>query len=274
MMLRKSIFAIAVLCLIMVALSACAEPTVDASTTETLKTSVDKMREALSPDQRPQFDEAIQVLTYSQIDVKSIMNDGDSAVAKFEGRVKATLNGKTAEQIMADASAMIAERQRREKEQALQEIAELEKRKQDSVAAREQLKAFEVSRTRFYKREQEYGQPQPIIEMTVKNNTGHPVARAFFEGTLASPGRSVPWLQKAFNYPISGGIEPGEEATWALAPNQFSEWGTVQVPDDAILTVTVERLDGADGQSLFTKSKFTDDDQTRLDLLKKQYGEK
>ena len=62
---------------------------------------------------------------------------------------------------------------------------------------------------------------KPIIELTVRNNTGHPVSRAYFEGVLSTPGRSVPWIKDSFNYQISGGLEPNEESTWRLAPNKI-----------------------------------------------------
>jgi hypothetical protein len=52
----------------------------------------------------------------------------------------------------------------------------------------------------------------------------------------------------------------------------LSEWGTVKAPKDAVLTVEVERLDGPDGEALFSTMKFTEDKKKRLAELKKQYG--
>src|SRR5690606_7385032 len=104
-----------------------------------------------------------------------------------------------------------------------------------------------------------------------KNGTEHAVARAYFEGTIATPGRSVPWLTETFNYSIPGGLESGEEANWALAPNMFSEWGTVDAPDDAVFTVTVYRLDGADGEPLLTTDGFSERNAKRLAELQEKY---
>ncbi len=87
-------------------------------------------------------------------------------------------------------------------------------------------------------------------------------------GTLASPGRSVPWLKEDFNYSIPGGLEPGELADWTLVPNSFGAWGTVKAPKDAILTVEVVRLDGPNGKTLFD-SKFDESKVERLTALKK-----
>jgi hypothetical protein len=148
----------------------------------------------------------------------------------------------------------------------------LETKRAKSESAREQLKKFKVVRSRFYKREQEFMGKQPIIELTVKNGTDQAVSRAYFEGTLASPDRSVPWHKDTFNYDISGGLEPGEEATWKLAPNMFSDWGKVDAPPDAVFTVTVERIDGADGEAVYSTREFDESDRKRLAELKKKYG--
>src|SRR5690554_4721346 len=111
---------------------------------------------------------------------------------------------------------------------------------------------------------------KPIIELSVVNGTDKAVSRVFFEGVVASPGRSVPWVEDTFNYSIPGGIEPGESADWALAPNMFSAWAT-EVPADAILTLKAYKLEGP-GYELPEKS-FSDNDKERLDTLKSRYPE-
>ena len=189
--------------------------------------------------------------------------------------MKESVNGKTGERIIAEAAQIKFERKRKQKEQALQEIKELEEKRQLSVAAREQLKSFKVLRSRFYKQKRDFmGEEQPIIELTVKNGTSHAVSRAYFNGTIASPNRSVPWYQDTFNYSISGGLEPGEEASWSLAPNMFSGWGKVNAPSDAIFTVTVEQIDGADGKALYSTSGFGEIEEKRLSELKEKYNVK
>ncbi len=82
----------------------------------------------------------------------------------------------------------------------------------------------------------------------------------------------MPWLEETFNYPISGGLEPGESATWSLAPNMFSEWGSLEERDDAVFTVEVTRLDGADGEALY-EVEFDEDDEKKLEQLEEQVAE-
>lgn len=251
-------------------LAACSDPKIDASTEESMKASVEKVRDSLPAEKRDEFDSSLTLLALSQISFDDMLSGGGSA-ASAEAQMRQALDGKTAEEVIAQANRVEAERRGRERDQALQEIAELLSKQQQAEVARTALESFEVTRSRFYKQPQRYGRPEPVIELSVSNGTEHAIARAYFEGIIASPGRSVPWLKETFNYNISGGLEPGEEAKWSLVPNMFSKWGTVEVPDDAIFTVTAYRLDGADGEPLLTTGGFSERDAKRLADLQSQF---
>jgi len=250
----------------------CSEPTVDATTDESMKDSIAKVREALPENKRAEYDEAVQLMAFSQINLKSLFAEGAAGAGNIKSKMKDAVHGKTGNQIIAKANQIKIEREQKQKEQAIQEIKELEEKKINSLKAREELKKFEVLRSRFYKEKKKYSGEQPIIELTVKNGTTHPVSRAYFKGTIASPNRSVPWHEDTFNYPISGGLEAKEKASWRLVPNMFSDWGKVDSPKDAIFTVTVERLDGADGKAIFSVNEFGDREEKRLAELKDKYN--
>lgn len=257
-----------------VILAGCSDPKIDASSDEAMKASVEEVRESLPESKRKDFDEAIQLLAFSQIDMKDLFAAGAAGVGNLEGKVRQSLDGLTGEQIIAEADRIRAERKERERQQALAEIRELEAKRTKAESAHQQLKKFQVIRSRFYMRERKYMGNQPIIELTVKNGTDKAVSRAYFQGTLASPDRSVPWHKDTFNYSISGGLEPGEKATWSLAPNMFSDWGKIDAPADAVFTVTVEQLDGADGEPIYSTREFGERERQRLIELKKEYGVK
>jgi hypothetical protein len=184
--------------------------------------------------------------------------------------MKSVLQGKSGNEIIADAERIKAERREREKVQAIAEIKELENKRANAEKGKSELSKFEIKRSRFYKKKG-FIDLQPIIELTVRNGTQYAISRAYFKGTVASPNRSVPWIQEDFNYQIPGGLEPGEEATWNLSPNMFSKWGSSEVPNDAILTVTVEQLDGPNKDSLFSIRNFSEDNEKRLKELKKEF---
>ncbi|MDY0301431.1 MAG: hypothetical protein RBQ99_07600 [Trichlorobacter sp.] len=266
----KRIFWVAVV-LLTLSMVGCSKPTIDASSDESMQSSVQKVRKRLSDAKQAEFDEAIQILAFSQIDLAAIIAGGASSVS-VEAKMKGALNGKTAEEVIAQAAQVKAEHQAREREQALAEIQELEKKRIDAEKSREELRKFVVLRSRFHVEEERFMGKQPIIEITVKNGTNSPVSRAYFNGVIASPNRSIPWIKEDFNYSIKGGLEPGEEASWRLAPNMFSDWGSVNAPSDAVFTVTVEQLDGSDGESLFSTRDFDEGDAKRLEELKSKYG--
>ena len=250
----------------------CGEPRIDASTKEKLKESSASVRESVSDERRAEFDEAMKILAFSQVDMKDLTASGATGGANLEDKLRESLEGKSASEIIAAGAKIKGERAERERQQALKEIVELEKKVQESADAKESLKAFEVVSSRFELKEERYMGKRPIIELKVRNGTPHAVARAYFEGTIASPGRAVPWLKDSFNYSISGGLEPGEESEWSLAPNMFSDWGKVNAPSDAIFTATVTRLDGSDGTSLYGGEELSERQLKRLAELKSKFG--
>ena len=258
---------------IMLVLAGCSKPTIDASTDESMKASVEKVRNSLSEEEKIKFDEAMRIVAFSNIDVKDLFADGVLASNSLEGKMKQSLQGKTANDIIAQAESIKQERAAKEKEQALSEIKELIKKQVEAEQAKSELAKFRVERSRFYKKRREFIGQQPIIEISVVNGTSQPISRVYFKGTLSSKGRSVPWLREDFNYEISGGLEPSEKATWHLSPNMFSNWGKVDIPSDALFTVEVEQLDGANKESLFSVKSFSEEDANRLTELKKKYGQ-
>ena len=254
--------------LIVVSLVGCSKPTVDASSDETMETSIVKVWESLPVDKQAQFDEAIQLLVYKQIYFKS-----PDEAAKFERKRKDSVHGKTGEQIIA-AAAQIIERDRLQKESGYRELKDLEKKRQLFVRSREQLRKFKVLRSRYYKEKIEFKfmGVQPVIEVTVKNGTSHTVSKVYFKGIIESPEQDVTWFQDTFICSIPSGLKPGEEISWHLAPNSSSGWGIFNAPSDAIFTTIVARLDDADGKILYSNTVFGEREEKRLSELKKKYN--
>lgn len=252
----------------------CGQPTVDTSTDETMKESLQEVREALPESKRAELDSALQTIAMSQLDFSEVFATGKAPDAEAATKdLKSMLQGKTAEEIIASADRIVAAQKAKEREGAHKEIQELVKEREAAASAMAELAKFEILRSRFYKERDYFGSLEPRIQLKVKNGTKYPISRAHFKGKISSPGRSVPWLEEEFNYPISGGLEPGEEAQWILAPNQFSEWGRVEAPPDAGLIVTVTRLDGPNGETILSTQEFTEEDQVRLEALQKEYGQ-
>lgn len=153
------------------------------------------------------------------------------------------------------------------------EVEHLRQRKAESDQAQALLAKFVVERSRFYFSEDRFSR-DPVIDITVKNDTGQVVSRFYCRGVLSSPGRETPWVEDDFNYSVRGGLQPGESAQYKLSPNMFGEWGSApRDRSDTVLTVTVKRIDGSDGKELFP-SDFSDADAKRLAALEKMIVEK
>lgn len=260
-----------VLAVAMAGLVGCGDPTIDGSSEAAAKESIEKIGRGLDEGKRAEFQRSIQVLAFQELDVGEVLA-GRLTPEAAAGKMYKALDGKTAAQVIAEADAVIAEREAKQRQQALAEIAELEAKAAQAEAAKAELAKFKVHRSRFYIKDGEWSfERTPIIELQVENGTAHAISRAYFRGTLATPGRSVPWVQDSFNYAIPGGLEPGETVDWALKPNMFSDWGKASAPEDAVFTVEVVKLDGADGKTLFDASGLSSYESNRLKELKQQY---
>lgn len=256
-------------------LSGCSEPTIDATSKELLKQTSEEVRSSLPESKRSDFDKAMQVLALSKLDLGALFAEGAAGAGNLESRIRDELHGKTGPEILAAWKRLEAERQkereereRRKHEEGLAEIRELEDKKAQAENAKAQLKRFAVLSSELIMEERKYGRDQPIIKMTIRNGTPYPVARGYFRGVVSSPGRAVPWLEETFSYEIPGGVQPTEEKTWRLAPNSYSDWGRVEVPADAVLKVSVEQLDGADGEPIYSARAFSERDERRLANLR------
>jgi hypothetical protein len=279
------------------ALTACGEKRIDTSSEERMKTSIKEVRASVPPADREKFDESMAAITTSNLKPADIFSGN---TATLQAKVEESLAGKSASEIISTGQAILEERRAKEEarrvqeqqeaeerklqeqreaearrardqQQAQAEIDELTRKKQQAEAAKTELAKFKVIRSRFYRQESRFGRGDPVIELALTNSTNVAVSRAYFMGILASPGRAIPWLKDSFNYQIAGGMEPGESKELKLAPNMFGDWGRIEAPADAVLTVEVTRIDGPDSKAAFDSAAFTDRDAKRLKTLEENF---
>ena len=243
---------------------------IDGSSEAAFQESIRDMKEPMDAKEQEEFEAALMAIAFADVkdlsDIMAIGRDTEAYMAKMTD----TLDGMTAADVLAEAKRIGTAREVEERKQMAVELAELEEKKRASTDAETVLSAFAVERSRFSFLHGYIVEPQ--IELTVKNGTDAAVSRAYFHGTLATPGRSVPWVDEDFNYEIPGGLEPGESATWRLAPNMFGPWGEAPKDrTDMVLTVKVVGLDGADREPL-TGPVFGAADAERMATLKQELG--
>ncbi|WP_036771012.1 DUF6694 family lipoprotein [Photorhabdus australis] len=104
------------ICLLGFVLAGCdSQPKIDASNEIALKTSIDKIRDVLPDDKRAKFDESIQVAMFNSIDFNELVKSGvDSDIKKLKQKFYKSLDGKTADQLIAEAEKIEAKKSENE----------------------------------------------------------------------------------------------------------------------------------------------------------------
>ncbi len=155
-----------------------------------------------------------------------------------------------------------------QKEEMTKEIAELEARHAAAREARAILQAIKLPRVRFFFVDGILGK-EPRMGIHIINKTDIALSRIYFHGVVATPGRSVAWVEDDFNHSIRGGIEPGETQEWTLAPGPASEWCEVpQDRSDMVFTVEVVGADDASGHRVASVELSTFSEESRLHSLR------
>jgi hypothetical protein len=109
-------------------LSGCGDPTIDASSDESMMVSIEKVRNALPDNQKEKFDKSLQVLAFSNFNFEAIIEGGAIAPRNIRAKVKGSINGKTGEEVIAAADEIIRLRKNKQKQQAMKDMTELEDR--------------------------------------------------------------------------------------------------------------------------------------------------
>ncbi|UVL37948.1 hypothetical protein LOY55_16900 [Pseudomonas sp. B21-040] len=259
--------------LVTLMLAGCGGPKLDGTSDESLKSSLDKVTADLPQDKKAQLLEDLKLITFSNIGEAL---SGQISAEQAKNNVRTTLNGKTAEDVAVIAANLRTERALKEKQQALAEIKQLQDIQQAAQIAKVEMAKFQILKSEFYFTEKNKNSAaphgQPVVVAKVKNGTAFSIARVGFKGTVASAGRATPWFVGTVELPIPGGIEPGESPTWEITPNQFSEWGKLDAPAEALFSLEIIKLVGADGAVLFDASGLTPQQTERLQALQNKYA--
>lgn len=223
-----------------VVLAGCGQATIDTSSEERYRESIQAAKTSLSEDKQKEFEQALVILAFADV------VDGEdanplAALADLGGaqrRVMEKVKGKTAAEVLNLASDAKSARMKKE-------LQTLEAKQSSAAASAELLGKFKINKSRL---DTEEGL---TVEINATNGTTHPISAVYFNAIVTSPGRSVPWVSEPINFDIEGGIEPGESSTWRIDPGFLGSLEkTLKDRNDLVLTLTVRRLDGADGKPL------------------------
>ena len=250
----------------------CSDPKVDTSSMPAAVVSIEKVRESLPTYKRDEFDTALKIIAMSSFNGIDLFNPQRMNAAEIAESANAYMHGLTGDEIIERADEMLRQRRAREREQALRTLNRLEAKQDSAQRAQEHLAQISIDNARYYISTSPYGALEPVIELTVTNGSEHAVAELMLHGVLKSPNREVAWVDETFYYVISGGLAPGESATWSLAPNRFGPWGNDQIPRNAALTLTLLGVNNSEGEPLWDAPALTDNEAERLEELRAEYG--
>ena len=267
-----SLLRLSALSLSALVLVGCSDPKVDTSSMPAAVVSIEKVRESLPTYKRDEFDTALKIIAMSSFNGIDLFNPQRMNAAEIAESANAYMHGLTGDEIIERADEMLRQRRAREREQALRTLNRLEAKQDSAQRAQEHLAQISIDNARYYISTSPYGALEPVIELTVTNGSDHAVAELMLHGVLKSPNREVAWVDETFYYVISGGLAPGESATWSLAPNRFGPWGNDQIPRNAVLTLTLLGVNNSEGEPLWDAPALTDNEAERLEELRAEYG--
>lgn len=267
-----SLLRLSALSLSALVLVGCSDPKVDTSSMPAAVVSIEKVRESLPTYKRDEFDTALKIIAMSSFNGIDLFNPQRMNAAEIAESANAYMHGLTGDEIIERADKMLRQRRAREREQALRTLNRLEAKQDSAQRAQEHLAQISIDNARYYISTSPYGALEPVIELTVTNGSDRAVAELMLHGVLKSPNREVAWVDETFYYAISGGLAPGESATWSLAPNRFGPWGNDQIPRNAALTLTLLGVNNSEGEPLWDAPALTDNEAERLEELRAEYG--
>ncbi len=267
-----SLLRLSALSLSALVLVGCSDPKVDTSSMPAAVVSIEKVRESLPTYKRDEFDTALKIIAMSSFNGIDLFNPQRMNAAEIAESANAYMHGLTGDEIIERADKMLRQRRAREREQALRTLNRLEAKQDSAQRAQEHLAQISIDNARYYISTSPYGALEPVLELTVTNSSDHAVAELMLHGVLKSPNREVAWVDETFYYVISGGLAPGESATWSLAPNRFGPWGNDQIPRNAALTLTLLGVNNSKGEPLWDAPALTDNEAERLEELRAEYG--
>ena len=267
-----SLLRLSALSLSALVLVGCSDPKVDTSSMPAAVVSIEKVRESLPTYKRDEFDTALKIIAMSSFNGIDLFNPQRMNAAEIAESANAYMHGLTGDEIIERADEMLRQRRAREREQALRTLNRLEAKQDSAQRAQEHLAQISIDNARYYISTSPYGALEPVIELTVTNGSDRAVAELMLHGVLKSPNREVAWVDETFYYVISGGLAPGESATWSLAPHRFGPWGNDQIPRNAVLTLTLLGVNNSEGEPLWDAPALTDNEAERLEELRAEYG--
>ena len=158
-------------------IAGCSDPKIDTSSMPASVVSVEKVRNSLPTYKRDEFDQGLIIIatstSFSGID---ILNPHRMNAAEIAETANVQMHGLTGDQVIQRADQILRERRAREREQAIRTLKRLEEKRAKATSDQQQLARFTIDSARYYIGSSPYGAPEPVIDLTVTNDTDQAIS--------------------------------------------------------------------------------------------------
>lgn len=257
--------------LLTLGVAGCSEPKIDTSSMPTTIVSIEEVRAALSEERRSAFDHALAIINLSAFEGFDALRPNRMNVVQLAESANMQINGLTGEEVISRAEGVMRQRLSRERQESLRTLERLEERAASADRDLQARSRFVIDEAAYYVSRSPYGAREPVIDISVSNQTDRTITQVQLRGVLTSEGRTSPWVDSSFYYVIPGGLAPGESAKWSLAPNRFGHWGDLDIPSNTTLDISLLGLQGEGGQPLWNAPMLTEQETERLTRLRGLY---
>jgi hypothetical protein len=218
------------------------EPTIDASTEESFKKSVQEIEKNLKGDELHKFQENIRFIEASHEDDKK------------EYRKRS--NGKNTKEFAELLSLFVKEFN----VMYFQSVIDgLVKKKADSDKINEEFNNLKISKVALKNRN------DSTALITVENKTIYTISSLSFKGIISAPERKTIWAEKELFHNVPKGIEPGEKLSFEASMSRSPIWQKGSVPVGYELRISLAGVWDHERKRIFPDRTFGEKDLIELE---------
>lgn len=262
-------------CLALAACSSGLDQKLDGSSDARYRTSLGKVRNSLSDEDRKQLDESLRILAVSDVSIGfegGILGAVDklraTPLAELGEPLMAQVNGRTGREIVAAAKVRMRDQAERQLASAKVEIDKLTRARKEKEAARDFLAKVEITEPRIGIVGAD-GQRMAMIDFKVANGSEEVLASLFLRATVSGADGKV-LMTDEFTYKASPPIAAGQVRDVRLPSSSPNKWNSPELAKQAQLALQLQVENAATLAGSKLAASFTQKDADRLALLEKQ----
>lgn len=255
-------------------LAGCNEPEIDTTTEETMKSSIQEVRNSLDDADKPRFDKAIEVVALSNISIPELLQAKEKEDDQFiQNKFKETLNGKSGEEVIKLATEIENKKQAEQRVAAQSELKALEEKQAHRELATEKLRTFEFKSSRIEYGKEVNGDAPATLIITMINPEKTSISGVHYAIERYIDGKAYPETVKTFYYEFPEAIAAGQKGEVVLSLGNKSAWAKDEHMEPSSFFAWLFRADGVDKKPVYDVSSFNENDKARLMELKQQLAQ-